>query len=40
MIPGGGPSNPTGAAAMRLSGGREYAIHGTNTPGSIGGFVS
>jgi lipoprotein-anchoring transpeptidase ErfK/SrfK len=29
-----------GAAAMTLSGGGEYAIHGTNSPGSIGGFVS
>jgi lipoprotein-anchoring transpeptidase ErfK/SrfK len=28
-----------GAAAMTLSGG-EYAIHGTNSPKSIGGFVS
>ena len=28
-----------GVAAMTLSGG-EYAIHGTNKPGSIGGFVS
>ena len=28
-----------GAAALTLSGG-EYAIHGTNSPGSIGGFVS
>ena len=28
-----------GAAALTLSGG-EYAIHGTNKPGSIGGFVS
>jgi lipoprotein-anchoring transpeptidase ErfK/SrfK len=28
-----------GAAALTLSGG-EYAIHGTNRPGSIGGFVS
>jgi len=28
-----------GAAAMTLAGG-EYAIHGTNVPGSIGGFVS
>ena len=28
-----------GVAAMTLSGG-EYAIHGTNNPGSIGGFVS
>jgi lipoprotein-anchoring transpeptidase ErfK/SrfK len=28
-----------GAAAMTLAGG-EYAIHGTNAPRSIGGFVS
>jgi lipoprotein-anchoring transpeptidase ErfK/SrfK len=28
-----------GAAAMTLAGG-EYAIHGTNAPGSIGGSVS
>jgi len=28
-----------GVAAMTLAGG-EYAIHGTNAPGSIGGFVS
>ena len=39
VIPGGSPRNPMGAAAMTLSGG-EYAIHGTNMPGSIGGFVS
>jgi lipoprotein-anchoring transpeptidase ErfK/SrfK len=39
VIPGGSPSNPMGAAAMTLSGG-EYAIHGTNAPSSIGGFVS
>ena len=39
LIPGGSPRNPMGAAAMTLSGG-EYAIHGTNVPGSIGGFVS
>jgi lipoprotein-anchoring transpeptidase ErfK/SrfK len=39
IIPGGSPRNPMGAAAMTLSGG-EYAIHGTNVPGSIGGFVS
>jgi len=38
-IPGGVPSNPMGAAAMVLTGG-EYAIHGTNRPNSIGGFVS
>ena len=39
VIPGGVPSNPMGAAAMTLSGG-EYAIHGTNNPDSVGGFVS
>src|SRR3954471_4046366 len=39
VIPGGSPRNPMGVAAMTLAGG-EYAIHGTNTPGSIGGFVS
>lgn len=39
MIPGGSPANPMGAAAMTLSGG-SYAIHGTNSPKSIGGFVS
>jgi lipoprotein-anchoring transpeptidase ErfK/SrfK len=40
VIPGGSPGNPMGVAAMTLSGGGEYAIHGTNSPGSIGGFVS
>jgi lipoprotein-anchoring transpeptidase ErfK/SrfK len=40
VIPGGSPRNPMGAAAMTLSGGGEYAIHGTNAPGSVGGFVS
>ena len=40
VIPGGSPSNPMGAAALTLSGGGQYAIHGTNNPGSIGGFVS
>ena len=39
VIPGGSPYNPMGAAALTLRGG-EYAIHGTNNPGSIGGFVS
>jgi len=29
-----------GSAAMTLSGGGQYAIHGTNNPGSVGGFVS
>src|SRR5213080_1638456 len=40
LIPGGSPRNPMGAAAMTLSGGGQYAIHGTNVPGSVGGFVS
>jgi lipoprotein-anchoring transpeptidase ErfK/SrfK len=39
VIPGGSPRNPMGVAAMTLNGG-QYAIHGTNAPGSIGGFVS
>src|SRR5262247_3605132 len=39
LIAGGSPRNPMGAAAMTLSGG-QYAIHGTNVPGSVGGFVS
>lgn len=39
VIPGGSPSNPMGVAALTLAHG-EYAIHGTNSPGSIGGFVS
>ncbi len=39
VIPGGSPSNPMGVAALTLSGG-EYAIHGTNRPGTVGGFVS
>jgi lipoprotein-anchoring transpeptidase ErfK/SrfK len=40
VIPSGSAANPMGAAAMTLSGGGQYAIHGTNNPGSIGGFVS
>jgi lipoprotein-anchoring transpeptidase ErfK/SrfK len=40
VIAGGSPSNPMGVAAMTLSGGGQYAIHGTNRPGSVGGFVS
>jgi lipoprotein-anchoring transpeptidase ErfK/SrfK len=39
VISGDSPRNPMGAAALTLTGG-EYAIHGTNVPGSIGGFVS
>lgn len=40
VIPGGTPENPMGAAAMTLSGGGEYAIHGTNAPNSIGRSAS
>ena len=39
VIPGGSPGNPMGVAALTLVGGT-YAIHGTNTPNLIGGFVS
>jgi lipoprotein-anchoring transpeptidase ErfK/SrfK len=39
VIPGGSPRNPMGVAALTLTGGA-YAIHGTNAPSSIGGFVS
>ena len=39
VIAGGSPHNPMGVAAMTLAGG-DYAIHGTNVPGSVGGFVS
>jgi len=39
VIAGGARNNPMGAAALTLNGG-DYAIHGTNRPGSIGGFVS
>lgn len=39
VIASGSPANPMGAAALTLAG-NSYAIHGTNRPGSIGGFVS
>lgn len=39
VIEGGSPRNPMGVAAMTLAGG-QYAIHGTNVPNSIGGYVS
>jgi lipoprotein-anchoring transpeptidase ErfK/SrfK len=39
VFPSGSPRDPMGAAALVLDRG-EYAIHGTNAPGSIGGFVS
>src|SRR6202158_5631299 len=38
-IPGAPPRTPM-AGAARTPGGGEYAIHGTNRPGSVGGFVS
>jgi lipoprotein-anchoring transpeptidase ErfK/SrfK len=40
VVPGGSSSNPMGAAALTLSGEGQYAIHGTNNPRSVGGFVS
>ncbi len=39
VIPSGSSRNPMGAAALVLNHG-QYAIHGTNSPGSIGHFVS
>jgi lipoprotein-anchoring transpeptidase ErfK/SrfK len=39
LIRGGTPGNPMGVAALVLTGG-DYAIHGTNRPKSVGGFVS
>jgi lipoprotein-anchoring transpeptidase ErfK/SrfK len=39
VIPGGSPRNPMGAAVLGLDHGN-YAIHGTNDPASVGGFVS
>jgi lipoprotein-anchoring transpeptidase ErfK/SrfK len=39
VIPYGSPRNAMGEAAMML-GVKQYAIHGTNNPKSIGGFVS
>jgi lipoprotein-anchoring transpeptidase ErfK/SrfK len=38
-IEAGSPRNPMGAAALVLVH-NELAIHGTNNPGSVGGFVS
>ena len=39
VIEGGSSRNPMGAAALVLVD-NELAIHGTNNPGSVGGFVS
>jgi len=39
VIAGGSPRNPMGAAVLGLDRGN-YAIHGTNNPSSVGGFVS
>jgi lipoprotein-anchoring transpeptidase ErfK/SrfK len=39
VIPGGSSQNPMGAAVLGLDNGN-YAIHGTNNPGSVGQFVS
>jgi lipoprotein-anchoring transpeptidase ErfK/SrfK len=39
VIAGGSPQNPMGAAVLGLDNGN-YAIHGTNNPGSVGQFVS
>jgi lipoprotein-anchoring transpeptidase ErfK/SrfK len=40
VYPGGSPENPMGPRALTLSGGEQYAIHGTNRPHSIGTFAS
>jgi len=40
VIPGGSPRNPMGPRALTLSGGEQYAIHGTNRPHSIGNFAT
>ena len=39
VIRGGSPANPMGEAVLGLNRGN-YAIHGTNSPGSVGRFVS
>ncbi len=39
FIRGGTAANPMGAAALIMTG-NDTAIHGTNRPGSVGGFVS
>jgi len=38
VIAGGSPGNPMGPRALTLSGGGQYAIHGTNRPHTVGTF--
>ncbi len=40
VIPGGSPANPMGPRDLTLSGGGQYAIHGTNRPHTVGTFAS
>ncbi len=40
VIPGGSSGNPMGPRALTLSGGGQYAIHGTNRPKTVGTFAS
>jgi len=40
VIPGGSPRNPMGPRALTLSGGGQYAIHGTNRPATVGTFAT
>jgi lipoprotein-anchoring transpeptidase ErfK/SrfK len=40
VIAGGSPRNPMGPRALTLSGGEQYAIHGTNRPHSVGTFAT
>lgn len=40
LIAGGAPNNPMGVRAIGLGPGGEYAIHGTNMPGSVGTAAS
>lgn len=40
VIPGGSPRNPMGARVIGLGPGGQYAIHGTNMPGTVGTAAS
>jgi lipoprotein-anchoring transpeptidase ErfK/SrfK len=40
VIPGGAPNNPMGERVIGLGPTGQYAIHGTNVPGSIGRAAS